>query len=269
MGSVTAYTLLTILAVTTIFPFIWMIFTSMKTTGDILANPAQLLPTVFVFTTYRDIWSAVPFARYFQNSFIFAGSVVVLALSFDTMAGYAFARLNFKGSKIIFVLILCTMMIPFQVTMTPLFLMLNQLGMIDTYQGLIIPRAADAFGIFMMRQFFLTLPKELEEAGRIDGASEFGIFFRIMLPQCIPALVTLGIFNFMGNWNDLLYPMLFTNSENFRPIQAAIALFSGKYGTDYGFTMTGLVLTILPVLLAYLFAQRYFMEGIAMTGLNA
>jgi ABC-type sugar transport system, permease component len=260
--------LLLVLAAATIFPFIWMASTSVKSMGEVLSSPQRLLPASYDFSTYTKIWSEVPFGRYFLNSLIFSCSVVVIALFLNSLAGYAFARLQFKGRNLLFILILCTMMIPFQVTMTPLFLIIYKLGMIDTYQGLIIPRAADAFGIFMMRQFFLTLPKDLEESGRIDGASEFRIYFQIMLPLCKPAFVTLGVFIFMGNWNDLLYPLLLTNSEQFRPIQAAIALFAGKYGTDYSFVLTGLLLASVPTLAAYLFAQRFFVSGIAMTGIK-
>jgi multiple sugar transport system permease protein len=260
--------LLVFLAVATIFPFLWMASTSVKPLGEVLGAPERFLPSTYDFSTYVRIWSEVPFARYFMNSLVFASSVVIIALFLNSLAGYAFARLQFKGRDVLFIVILCTMMIPFQVTMTPLFLIVYKLGMIDTYQGLIIPRAADAFGIFMMRQFFLTLPKDLEESGRIDGANEFRIFFQIMLPLCKPAFVTLGVFIFMGNWNDLLYPLLLTNSETFRPIQAAIALFAGKYGTDYNFVMTGLLLAAVPTLVAYLFAQRFFVQGIAMTGIK-
>lgn len=268
VGAVVVKILLIALAVCTLFPFVWMVFTTMKTKGDILANPASLLPQKFVFDTYVSIWSEVPFASYFKNSLVFAGLVMVISLLFDSLAGYAFARIKFKGHNVVFLLILCTMMIPFQVTMTPLFLMINKMGLYDSFAGLVIPKMADAFGIFMMRQFFLTLPAELEEAGRIDGASEIGIFFRIMQPLCKPIFITLGVFTFMGNWNDLLYPMIITSSEKYRPIQAAIALFAGKYGIEYNFFMTGLVLAAVPLIIAYLFAQKYFVEGIAMTGIK-
>ncbi len=267
-GQIIGKLLLSILAVCTLFPFVWMIFTTMKTKGDILANPAHLLPEKFVFDTYLSIWKEVPFASYFKNSLVFAGCIMVISLLFNSLAGYAFARIKFKGHNVIFIFILCTMMIPFQVTMTPLFLMINKMGMYDTFLGLIIPKMSDAFGIFMMRQFFLTLPADLEEAGRIDGLSEIGIYSRIMLPLCKPIFITLGVFTFMGNWNDLLYPMILTSSEKFRPVQAAIALFAGKYGIEYNFFMTGLVLAAVPLIIAYLCAQKYFVEGIAMTGIK-
>lgn len=260
--------LLVVLAVVTLFPFVWMIFTSMKTKSDILANPGNLLPQQFVFDTYLNIWSEVPFLKYFINSLIFAGSVTGISLIFDSLAGYAFARLHFKGRNVLFLLVLCTMMVPFQVIMTPLFLMISKLGIYNTIWGLVLPRAADAFGIFMMRQFFVTLPGDLEEAGRIDGANELKIFYRIMLPLCKPIFITLGVFTFMGNWNDLLYPMLMTSSDKWRPIQAAIMLFTGEYAVEVNFVMTGLLLAAIPTIIAYLFAQKYFVEGIAMTGLK-
>lgn len=260
--------LLVLLAAITLFPFVWMIFTSMKTKGDILANPSSLLPQQFVFDTYLNIWNEVPFARYFLNSLIFAGCVTLISLVLNSMAGYAFARLRFKGRDALFLLVLCTMMIPFQVIMTPLFLMISKMKLYNTLLGLVLPRASDAFGIYMMRQFFITLPADLEEAGRIDGANEFKIFYRIMLPLCKPIFVTMGVFTFMGNWNDLLYPMLMTSSDQWRPIQAAIMLFSGKYAVEINFVMTGLLLAAIPTILAYLFAQKYFVEGIAMTGIK-
>lgn len=255
-------------ALVTIFPFVWMVLTSFKSKREIMTNPSGFLPEHFSFITYIEIWSAVPFARYFLNSLLFAGCVMTLSLMLNSLAGYSFARLRFKGRNILFLLILCTMMVPFQVIMTPLFLMINKMGLYNTLAGLVLPRASDAFGIFMMRQFFITLPADLEEAGRIDGANEFTIFFRIMLPLCKPIFITMGVFTFMGNWNDLLYPMLLTSSDKYRPIQAAITVFSGKYVTDYGFLMTGLLLAAIPTIIAYLFAQKHFVEGIAMTGLK-
>lgn len=260
--------LLFLLLIITLFPFVWMLLTSMKTKGDILANPTHLLPQPFDFSTWVSIWVKVPFLLYFKNSLIFAGCVVVISLTLDSFAGYAFARLPFRGKNVMFILVLCTMMVPFQVIMTPLFLLITKMGIYNSYLALILPRAADAFGIFMMRQFFLTLPVELEEAGRIDGASEPAIYFRIMFPLCKPIFMTLGVFHFMGNWNDLLFPMLMTSSEKYRPIQAAIALFSGEYATEVNFVMTGLLLAAVPTIVAYLFAQKYFVEGITMTGLK-
>jgi len=268
ISSIALKSILVITALTTVFPFIWMLLTSFKSRREIMTNPSGFLPEEWIFTTYTQIWSEVPFARYFLNSLIFAGCVMAISLILNSLAGYAFARLRFKGRDVLFILILCTMMVPFQIIMTPLFLMINSMGLYNTFAGLILPRASDAFGIFMMRQFFVSLPADLEEAGRIDGANEFTIFFRIMLPLCKPIFITMGVFTFMGNWNDLLYPMILTSSDRYRPIQAAITLFAGKYVTDYGFLMTGLILASIPIIIAYLVAQKYFVEGIAITGIK-
>jgi multiple sugar transport system permease protein len=187
---------------------------------------------------------------------------------FDAMAGYAFARYNFKGKNALFVFILVTMMIPFQVLMIPLFIQVFKLGLLNTYGGLIFPRMADAFGIFLMRATFVSLPKELEEAARVDGMSEFGIFFKIMLPLNVPALITLGIFNLMGNWNDLLYPLMLTSSTKMRTISAGLALFVGQRTLEYGPTLAAAAISLLPLIITYIFAQRYFVQGIATSGLK-
>jgi len=184
------------------------------------------------------------------------------------MSGYAFARLHFKGRNSLFVLVLCTLMVPFQVTMIPIFIEIFKMGLINTYLGLVLPRASNAFGIFMMRQFFLTLPKDLEEAGRIDGCNEFRIFWRIMLPLCKPALISLCIFHFMYNWNDLLYPLLLTTTNEMRPIPAGLALFMGQHVIEYSVLMAGATIALAPIITAYIISQKYFIKGIAMTGLK-
>jgi multiple sugar transport system permease protein len=260
--------LLLLLAAVVLYPFIWLLFSSLKSDAEFLGAPTTLLPATFTVEAYTGVWSRIPFLAFYKNTVIFAGSVTLISLLFDSMAGYAFARLRFKGRNVLFILVLSTMMIPFQVIMIPLFVEIYKLGMIDTYWGLIIPRATSAFGIFMMRQFFLSLPRDLEEAARIDGCSEIRIYRSIMLPLCKPAFASLGIFHLMANWNDLLYPMLITSSNEMRPIQAGIALLVGKYMTEYNYVMASSWLALLPILVAYLFAQRYFIKGIAMTGIK-
>lgn len=256
------------LAVGCLYPFLWLMFSSFKPEMDLLRHPANLLPQTFTFEAYVQIWERLPFLHFYKNTVIFAFSVTAISLLFDSMAGYAFARLQFKGRNVLFVLVLCTMMIPFQVIMIPLFVEIARLGWIDTYAGLIIPRATSAFGIFMMRQFFLSLPKDLEEAARIDGCNEFAIYMKIMAPLCKPAFASLGIFHLMANWNDLLYPMLITTSNEMRPIQAGIALLVGKYTSETNQVLASSVLALIPIVIAYLFAQKYFVKGIAMTGLK-
>jgi multiple sugar transport system permease protein len=245
-----------------------MLLSSLKTEYEILRNPLHFLPAHFSFEAYAGIWDRLPFLLFYKNTVIFAGSVMILSVFFDCLSGYAFARMRFKGRNILFLIVLATMMVPFQVIMIPFFIQMSKMGLIDTYTGLILPRATSAFGIFMMRQFFLTLPQELEEAARIDGCSEFRIFRTIMLPLCKPAIISLGIILLMNNWNDLLYPMLLTNSNEMRPIQAGIALMMGRYAIEYNYVLAGSFLALLPILVVYIFAQRYFIQGIAMSGLK-
>ncbi|OGO82433.1 MAG: ABC transporter permease, partial [Clostridiales bacterium GWC2_40_7] len=182
------FILLVILAVITLYPFIWMLITSIKLEKDIVTYPPKLFSSRYSFISYIEIWSRITFLRYYINTLIFAGGVTLVSLFFDSMAGYSFARINFKGRNILFILVLCTLMIPFQVIMTPLFFEIYKLGLLNTFVGLILPRASNAFGIFMMRQFFISLPRDLEDSARVDGCNEFRIYIEIMLPLCIPAL---------------------------------------------------------------------------------
>lgn len=262
--------LLLVLAVITLYPFVWMTCSSLKTEGMILANPASLYIPKITFEAYKHIWERIPFLLFYRNSIIFAGGVTFLALMMDSVAGYAFARLRFKGRDALFLVILSTMMIPFQVIMIPLFVELNSVKLLDTFAALILPRASDAFGIFMMRSFFVSLPRDLEEAARIDGCNEFVIFRKIMLPLCKTAFVSLGLFIFNGNWGDLLFPMMMTSKDKMLTLQAGIAIMMGKQGVwEYSLMMASSMLTVLPILIAYLFLQKYFIQGIAMTGLKS
>lgn len=186
----------------------------------------------------------------------------------DSMAGYSFARMRFKGRNLLFILVLLTLMIPFQVIMVPLYSELYHLKMLNTYWGLVLPRATNAFGIFMLRQFFVSLPKGLEEAARIDGCNEFQIYRIIMLPLCKPALITLIIFHFMYNWNDLLYPLIIATKPEMKTLSAGLASFMGTHVVEYGILMAGAVLALLPIFVFYCLAQKVFVQGIAMTGMK-
>lgn len=256
------------LAVITTYPFVWSVFASFKLDKEIVSYPPSIFGNNYTLDNYKKIWSRIPFFRYYFNTIVFSVGTTLISLLFDSMAGYAFARLNFKGKNNLFLLVMCTLMVPFQVTMIGLFFIVNKLRLINTFLGLILPRASSAFGIFMMRQFFLTLPKDLEDAGRIDGCSEFRIFWRIMLPQCKSALLSLGIFHLMNNWNDLLYPLILTTDSNMRTISSGLAAFKGQHVVEYGLMMAGACLSIFPVLIAYVFAQKQFTEGMAMTGMK-
>ncbi len=266
--TVVTVTVLALIALAIIFPFIWMVFTSFKPEAQIAQYPPKLFPDSWTLENYQNVWSRIPFARLFLNSIVMAGGVTIISLLLDSMAAYALSRLEFPGRDATFIAILIALMLPFQVMFIPLYVVVHDLGMLDSYSGLIVPRATNAFGIFMLRQFFMTLPKELDEAARIDGASEFGIYWRIILPLSGPALATLAIFHFMYNWNDFLWPLLITSSTEMRTLPAGLALFVGQHVVEYGVVMAGAVLTLLPLLVAFLFAQRYFIQGIAMTGIK-
>lgn len=255
-------------AVSVLYPFLWIIVSTFKFERDLFQYPPRLFASRYTTLNYIRVWDRIPLMQFFLNTLIFATVTTLLCLCFDSMAGYAFAWLNFKGKGSLFNLILVTMMVPFQVIMIPLFIEIYKFGLLDTYAGLILPRATSAFGIYMMRSFFVSLPKDLEEAARIDGLHEFGIFARIMLPLCKSALLSLGLFHFMFNWNDLIYPLMLTSSANMRTLPAGIAMFIGERVIEYGPTLAATLLSMLPLLLMYLFFQRYFMQSVAITGLK-
>ncbi|WP_200886147.1 carbohydrate ABC transporter permease [Heyndrickxia ginsengihumi] len=235
---------------------------------DIISYPPKIFADKYIFENYLKVWTTIPLLSYIKNTIIFAGGVVITSVFFDSLAAYAFARMNFKGKNILFYLVLLTMMIPFQVFMIPLFIEINKMSLLDSYIGLILPRMTSAFGIFMMRSFFVSLPKDLEEAARVDGLNEFKIFYKIMLPLCKPALLTLGIFTLMNNWNDLLYPLLLTSKTEMRTLPAGLALFTGQHISFYGPVMAGTVISMIPLLLVYIFAQKYFVQGVVMSGMK-
>lgn len=263
---VSTYLVLAFVAFVVLLPFIWTLLTSFKLEEDIVKFPPELFPRSFTLEHYTDIWSRVPFARLFLNTVIFAGGVTIISLIFDSMTAYALARLDFPGRNVLFLLVLVTMMLPFQVTLIPLFALLSDLGWVNTHQGLIVPRATNAFGIFFLRQFFLSIPRDLESAARVDGASEFRIYRQIVLPLAVPALLTLGLFHFMYNWNDLLWPLIVTTETEMQTLPAGLALFMGEHVVEYGLLMAGSILALLPMVLMFLMIQRRFVEGIATTG---
>ena len=250
------------------FPFLWLIISSFKHEKDIISFPPRIFADSYTLDNYIKVWTTIPLLDYIKNTVIFAGGTVITSVFFDSLAGYAFARMRFKGKSVLFYFVLLTMMIPFQVFMIPLFIEVNLLGMLDTYAGLIIPRMTTAFGIFMMRSFFITLPDSLEEAARIDGLSEFNIFLKIMLPLSKPTLLSLGIFTLMNSWNDLLYALILTSSSKMRTLPAGLALFTGQNISFYGPVMAGTFISMLPLLVGYIFAQKYFVQGTAMSGMK-
>ena len=248
-------------------PFLWMVTTALKPEGA-LYSPPLLLPTHFEWSNFVKAWQAAPFLRFFFNSAVMTLGITLGQTLFSAMAGYAFARLKFPGRDALFFLVLGTMMIPFPVTLIPSFLIIANLGWLDTYQALIVPRVVSAFAIFLFRQFFLSIPPELEEAALIDGANRVTIFLRIVLPLSGPVIAASAVFSFLFAWNDFLWPLIVTNSTEMRPIQVGLAFFQGQYGTFWTLLMAATLIATLPAILAFLLAQRRFIEGITSSGLK-
>ena len=250
-------------------PVIIIVLTAFKPAAEVNAYPPTLAPTVWTLDNFRAIFSELPFARLIGNSFVFAGGVTLLALVFDSLAAYALARLDFRGSKVLLIVIIASLMIPFQATLIPIYQLVSDLGWVNTFAGLILPRAADAFGIFFLRQFFLSLPRDLDNAARIDGASEFRVFWSVVLPNAIPALLTLGIFTFVNNWNDLLWPLVFTTESDHGTITSGLTLLTGPGGIiPQGVMMAGALIAVLPLAILFLLVQRRFIESVASSGLK-
>ncbi len=255
-------------ALATVAPFLWMVLTSFKNLGEILIYPPKWLPEKFQLENYLNAFRAAPFARFYFNSVFVAIAVTLGQLVTCSMAAFAFARLKFWGRDVLFLIFLGTMMIPGQVTMIPSFMVLYWLGWIDSYKALIVPGLASAFGTFLLRQFFLTIPRELEDAAYIDGCSRAGVLWRIILPLSKPALATLAIFTFMGVFNDFLWALIVVNSEEMRTVQLGLAVFRDRYATEWDKLMAGSVTATMPILLIFFFAQKYFIKGITLSGLK-
>jgi multiple sugar transport system permease protein len=263
-----------------IIPFVWMISTSLKEVDQISDFPLKWIPEPIKWKNYTDawflkqraadrpVWYLAPFARFFFNSIFIAVTVTLGQVFTSAMAAFAFARLQWKGRDKVFVSYLATMMVPGQVTMIPVFILIKKLQWVDTYQALILPAMFSAYGTFMLRQFFLSIPRSLEEAATIDGASTWKIFISIILPLSKPALATLTTFTFMGSWNSFLWPLVVTNSMEMRTLPVGVAVFQSQFGTQWALLMAGAMITLMPVLIIYIFNQRFFVKGIALSGMK-
>ncbi|MBL7029233.1 MAG: carbohydrate ABC transporter permease [Candidatus Marinimicrobia bacterium] len=258
--------LIHVLAVTvalmTLIPFVWMVSASFMQQGEANQFPPRLIPESFSLEHYLRLFISMNIVRYFLNSLILSASITGLSLLVNSMAGFAFAKFHFPGKESLFKLLLAAMIIPAQVTMLPLFLMMNQLGLINSYLGVIIPGMASIFGIFLIRQYISSLPDSLIEAARLDGASDFQIYWKIVLPLAKPILVTLGLFTFMGTWNDFMWPLIIMTRENMYTLPVAMANLSGEHAQDTELMMAGAVITVLPVIIVFLALQRFYIEGI-------
>jgi multiple sugar transport system permease protein len=267
-GQIIAYVILIVGIVYTLLPFLWMLGTSFKSATEIVRMPPTLVPENFTLNSYNTIFNdpRVPLGRFYLNSIIVTFSIVIMVLFTSSLAGFVFAKYTFFGKNLWFTLILATMMIPFQVIMIPLYLVLVRFGITDSLLGLIVPGATSAFGIFLMRQFVDSIPTELIDAARIDGATEFGIYSQIILPQMGAALATLGIFQFMGTWNDYLWPLIVITTTEKRTLPVMLTWYNSQHGARFDLTMAASVLVILPIVVIYFFFQRWIVRGIALTG---
>jgi len=265
-----SYTLLIAGALSMLAPFAWMFITSMMTQKQIFSYPPEIIPDPIHFKNYPEVAKAIPVATYFYNSAVVAVLTTVGQLLIASMAGYAFARISFKHREPLFLLFLATTMVPPQVNIVPLFFIMRELHWIDTYQALIIPGLFGGFGIFLMRQWFKTLPAGLEEAAKIDGCNPLQTYFKIALPLALPALATLGIFTFILTWNSFMWPLIVTNTDSMRTLPVGLAIFKGSFRetTEWGQLMACAVISVIPVIGVFLLGQKYFIRGIMLGGMK-
>lgn len=256
------------LAFTTMVPVVWMLFASLMPSGDASVYPPKLFPSTMTFSHYATLFTRMNLSRYLFNSAFLSVVVTLVSLLLNSMAGYGFAKYRFRGRDRIFTFLVIAMVIPSQVTMLPLFLLLKELGFINTYMGIIIPGLTTIFGIFLMRQYVLSIPDSFIEAARIDGASEFRIYWSLILPLCRPILITLAIFTFMGTWNDFLWPLIVMTDDSMYTLPVALANLVGEHVQDTELMMAGSVITILPVLVLFLALQKYYIGGLIAGGLK-
>ncbi|WP_205739296.1 carbohydrate ABC transporter permease [Halocella sp. SP3-1] len=254
--------------ITMVFPFYWMVITSIKIQSEVMKIPPVFIPTEVTFERYWRVLTELNFARFFFNSIYIATAVTLAVLFTSSILGYVFTKFKFRGRDIIFMGLLSTMMIPAAVTMIPLYLLLGKVGLVNSHLAIILPGLFSVFGIFLMRQTMQSIPDEFIEAGRIDGASEFTIFFKLILPQAKATLSALAIFTFMVQWNNFLWPLIVLTSEKQYTLPLGLRMFQGQYWTDMGLVMTGATISVIPIIIVFLFMQRTFVKGITMTGLK-
>ena len=268
IGKIALYALLIFLSCVMLLPFVWMLSSSLKLSREVFQYPLKWIPEAFQWQNYVDIWVKVSLATYLKNTAVLAITVTFMQLLTSSFAAYAFAKLRFRGRDALFLCYITTIAVPWQVYMIPQFVMMRRLGLYDTLMALVVLQSFSAFGVFLMRQFYLGIPNELCEAARIDGLSEYGIWARIMLPLAKPAIATLTIFTFVNTWNDYLGPMIYLTSDEVKTIQVGLRRFIQAYTADYHLIMAASLCSLVPVGIVFLFLQRYFIEGIATSGLK-
>ncbi|MBQ7785213.1 MAG: carbohydrate ABC transporter permease [Clostridia bacterium] len=266
--SVVKYGILIGLSVIALVPFVWMISSSLKTSIDVFSVPMRWIPTEFHWDNYLKIWERVPLLTYFKNTAVVAVIVTFMQILTSSFAAYAFAKMQFRGRDFLFMCYIGTIAVPWQVYMVPQFIMMRSIGLYDTVWALVVLQSFTAFGVFLMRQFYLGIPNDLSEAARIDGLSEYGIWMRIILPLAKPAIATLCIFTFVNTWNDYMGPMIYLTTDVNKTIQVGLRRFIQAYSADYNLIMAASLCSLVPVAVVFLFLQRYFIEGIATTGMK-
>lgn len=270
LGDGAAWVVLTLLGVLWMAPFLWMVSTSFKGLDEVYAFPPRFIPETIRWSNYLDAWQAVPFARFFGNSLFVATATTVAVIVTSSMAGYSFARLRYPGRDLIFLAYLGTIMIPFPVLIIPLFILMRQIGLVDTLPGLILPAAFTAWGTFLMRQFMLSIPREIEEAARMDGASFWRIYMQIIMPLSRPVVATLGIFTFLASWNEFLWPLIMISSVESKTVPLGLTMFQAQVPikTPWQLVTAAATFSVLPVLIVFILGQKYYVRGIATTGLK-
>ncbi|MEP7285004.1 MAG: carbohydrate ABC transporter permease [Chloroflexota bacterium] len=267
-GRIFSYSFLIILSVFMILPFLWMLSASLKLDKDVFRFPIQWVPANPQWSNYLTIWTQIPFLTFFINTFKLTIIITILQLVTSSFAAYAFAKLEFKGRNFLFLTYIGSIAVPWQVYMVPQFIMMRQFDLVDNHLSLILLQAFSAFGVFLLRQFFVSVPDDILDAARIDGMSEYGIYFRIMLPLAKPALATLTIFTAVSVWNDFMGPLIYLNSESLKTIQLGLRMFIQQYSSDYGLIMAAALVSLIPIMILFLAFQRFFVQGIGTTGLK-
>lgn len=265
---IAVYTLLGFLTVLVVMPFIWMLLASVKTSNEVFSIPMKLLPKKFQWVNYQTIWQKIPLLTFFKNTFKIAVLTTVLQVLTSCFAAYGFTKIPFKGRDTLFLISVTTFAVPWQAYMVSQFALVSRLHLTDSHLGLILMQAFSGFGVFLIRQFMISIPNELLEAARIDGLSEYGIFARIALPLVKPGIATLVIFTFVNIWNDFMGPLIYLNSTQLKTIQLGIRMFISQYGADYALIMAASVCSLIPVLIVFVICQRWFVEGIMAGGVK-
>ncbi|WP_083259803.1 carbohydrate ABC transporter permease [Cellulosimicrobium cellulans] len=267
-GRVAGYVAMAVAAAAILLPFFWMVISSLKNNNQVFTVPIQWVPDPVVWQNYLDIWAKSDMTSWLKNTLILSVTVTVLQVLTGSFAAYGFSKMRFRGRDVLFLLYIGTIAVPWQSYMIPQFIMLSEAGLSNTLWSIIALQAFGAFGVFLMKQYFETIPEELSEAARLDGLSEYGIWRRIMMPLSVPAIASLTLLTFVNTWNDYLGPLIYLRSPELRTIQLGLKSFIGQYNAEHALIMTGSVLSVLPIAIIFLLGQRYFVEGVASTGLK-